>query len=218
MSARRATLPPPAPPLPVLRQGVVLAVPGRERCGARIAQISAEEIVLVLLLDARRPLAPGDVVPMTIEFAVARGLVRLDGHGTLAARDLVRFRLDGAADVLQRRDYVRVQAVRPMAVARLDADGAAGDWVETLTANLSGNGVLAAGPDTLAVGDAVRVRLSLVEGAPPIEGDGHVARIADDGRRAIALDRIDGDGRRRLVRFIFDCERIARRRTRDGER
>lgn len=190
---------------------------GSERYGARVVELAEEEITLVLMLDARDPLRRGAVAEMTLEFAAPRGFVRLDGHGEVVARDLVRFRHEGMGNVLQRRDYVRVHAVRPMAVARVEEDGISGEWIDTLTANLSGNGVLAAGPDTLDVGDAVRLRLALVEGEPPIEGEGRVVRIGDDGRRAIALEWLDGDGRRRLVRFIFDCERIARQRVRDGE-
>jgi PilZ domain-containing protein len=218
-SSPPAVVPPVPPPLlPGLRQGVRVTLPGEERYGARVIEITEQEITLVLTVDARAPLKRGDVAEMALEFAAPRGIVRLDGHGTVVARDLVRFSLDGEAAVLQRRDYVRVEAVRPMAVARVEADGEPGAWIDTLTANLSGNGVLAAGPDTLEIGDAVHLRLALVEGEPPIVGEGRVVRIADDGRRAIAIEQMDGDGRRRLVRFIFDCERIARQRVRDSER
>jgi PilZ domain-containing protein len=198
---------------------VRVTLPGADRYGARVLEIAEGEITLVLMLDARDPLRRGAVAEMTLEFAAPRGFVRLEGRGEVAARDLVRFRLEGSGNVLQRRDYVRVEAVRPMAVARVEEEqeGDVGEWIDTLTANLSGNGVLAAGPDTLDVGDTVQLRLSLVEGEGPIEGEGRVVRIADDGRRAIAIEHLDSDGRRRLVRFIFDRERVARQRIRDGE-
>jgi len=205
------------PPLPELRQDVDLVLPGEVRFGARVTRRTAEEIVLVLILDTRGRLTPGEVLPTRIEFAGGRGLVRLEGRGTVEANDLVRFHLDGAIEVLQRRDFVRVHVVRPLALAPVAADGAAGPWIDTLTANVSGNGLLAAGPETLVLGDRVRFRLHAVEGEPPIEGRGHVARICDGGHRALAIEELDGDGRRRLVRFIFECERVARQRTRDGE-
>lgn len=217
MSARRSSAPaPPAVPLPALRQDVVLVLPSRERYGARVTRRTPEELLLVLMLDAREPLRPGEVVPTTVEYAGPRGLVRIEGRGTVVTHDLVRFHLAGAVDVLQRRDFVRVPVVRPLALARLRADGTPGAWVETLTANLSGNGLLAAGPETLGAGEEVRFRLHLPDGEP-IEGRGRVARLTDEGRRAIAIEELDRDGRRRLVRFVFECERIARQRVRDAD-
>ena len=55
------------------------------------------------------------------------------------------------------------------------------------------------------------------EGEPPIEGRGRVARLGDGGQRGIAIEQIDRAARRALVRFVFEQERIARQRTRDGE-
>jgi hypothetical protein len=204
-------------PLPELRQDVMIVLPGKQAFRARVTRRTADEIVLVLMLEARDPLNPGDVVPATIEYAGARGLVRLEGRGTCVTHDLVRFHLEGDVDVVQRRDFVRVQVVRPLEIAALGEDGATGPWVDTLTANVSGNGLLAAGPERLEIDDAVRFRIHAVEGEEPIEGRGRVARTTDQGQRGIAIDELDGEGRRRLVRFIFECERIARQRTRDGE-
>lgn len=211
-----ATSPAPSQPLPELRQDVVVTLENRQQYRGRVTRVSADEIVLVLMLDARDPLSPGDVAPMAVEYPGARGLVRLEGRGTVATYDLIRFRLDGDVDVVQRRDFVRVRAVRPLQLAVLLGDRT-GDWAETLTVNVSGNGLLAAGPDTLEVGDAVAFRVLLDEGEPLVEGRGRVARAGDDGQRGIAIEEIDRDARRHLVRFIFEQERIARQRTRDGE-
>ncbi|HEX5145436.1 MAG TPA: PilZ domain-containing protein [Conexibacter sp.] len=221
MSAATAAKPSP-PPLPELRQDVVITLPSRHQYQARASRVTSEEIVLVLLLDARNPLTPGEVASMAIEYGGPRGLVRLEGRATVVTYDLVRFRLDGAADVVQRRDFVRVRVVRPLAVAVLgdDEDAAPSEWVQTLTVNVSGNGLLAAGwpgADECSVGDAVAFRLTPAEGEPAIAGRGRIARLGDDGQRGIAIEEIDADSRRQLVRFIFEQERIARQRTRDGE-
>lgn len=208
------------PPLPEPRQEVLLTLPGDEQHGARVARVNDDELVLVLLLDARRGVngtTPGDVVAMAVEFPGSRGLVRLEGSGTLATRDVVRFRLDGAVEVQQRRDFVRVRVVRPLQLAPIDLDGATGAWIETLTVNVSGNGLLAAATDSFACGDAVAFRVRLDDAAPPIAGHGKVARVADDGQPAIAIQQIDPEARRHIVRFVFEQERIARQRTRDGE-
>ncbi|MBS1869727.1 MAG: PilZ domain-containing protein [Actinobacteria bacterium] len=211
---------PTKPPLPVLRQDVVITLPDREQYRGRVGQVTDAKIAVVLMLDTRRALALGDAAPMWVEFPAPRGLVRLEGRGTVVARDLVHFHHEGAVDVVQRRDFVRVGTVRPLELARVGADDAPGDWNGTLTVNVSGNGLLAAGwasVDALDVGALVAFRLRAVDGEPPIEGRGRVARVGDDGRRGIAIEQIDRDARRQLVRFVFEQERIARQRTRDGE-
>ena len=211
---------PTKPPLPELRQDVVITLPDREQYRGRVSKVTDREIAVVLMLDARRTLALGDASPMWIEFPAPRGLVRLEGSGTVVAHDLVYFHHEGAVDVVQRRDFVRVGAVRPVELARVGADDTPGDWIGTLTVNVSGNGLLVAGrPEAgpLDIGAVVAFRLQANEGEPPIEGRGRVARIGDDGQRGIAIERIDGDARRQLVRFVFEQERIARQRMRDGE-
>lgn len=205
------------PPLPAVRQEVDLTLPERERFAARVTQVSEEEIVLVLMLDARDPLALGEVAEMALEFAGPRGLVRIEGQGRVTAWDVVHLRLEGAVEVVQRRDFVRVRAVRPMAVAPIGDEGEIGPWMDTLTVNVSGNGFLASGPDTLEIGRAVRFRVRIVEGEPPIEGLGTVARASDEGHRGIAIEELSIEARRRLVAFIFERERIARKMTRDSE-
>jgi hypothetical protein len=211
---------PAKPPLPELRQDVIITLPDRRQYRGRVSKVTAHEITVVLMLDARKALTLGDASPMWVEFPAPRGLVRLEGRGTVATHDLVRFHHEGAIDVVQRRDFVRVRVVRPLAIARIGTDGEPGDWAQALTVNVSGNGLLAAGwagAESFAVGDQIAFRMTVGEGEPPIAGRGRVARIGDDGQRGIAIEQIDRDARRQLVRFIFEQERIARQRTRDGE-
>lgn len=203
--------------LPEVRQDVDLILPGRERFAARVTRIGEEEVVLVLMLDAHDPVQPGDVATMAMEFAGPRGLVRIEGSGSVADYDVVVLNLSGAIEVVQRRDFVRVRAVRPMALAPLDDEGEVGNWIDTLTVNLSGNGVLASGPDTILLDTPVHFRVKLVENEPPIEGIGRIARASDEGHRGIAIEQLSDESRRRLVAFIFERERIARRLTRDSE-
>ena len=171
---------------------------------------------MLMLVDRRDPLTLGDASPMVIEYPAPRGLVRLEGRGTVATHDLVRFHHEGAVDIVQRRDFVRVRVVRPVAIAPIGEDGMPGEWTDALTVNVSGNGLLASGPDTISVGDEVAFRLTPNEGEQ-IAGRGRVARVGEDGQRGIAIEELDRDARRQLVRFVFEQERIARQRTRDGE-
>jgi c-di-GMP-binding flagellar brake protein YcgR len=145
--------------------------------------------------------------------------VRLEGRGTVATHDLVRFHHEGAVDIVQRRDFVRVRVVRPLAIASIGEDDMPDEWTDALTVNVSGNGLLASGGtriDSLAVGDEIAFRLTPSEDEQ-IAGRGRVARVGEDGQRGIAIEELDHDARRKLVRFVFEQERIARQRTRDGE-
>jgi hypothetical protein len=208
---------PAKPPLPELRQDVVITLPDLQQYRGRVSKVTEHEIAVVLMLvDARDPLTLGDASPMVIEYPAPRGLVRLEGRGTVATHDLVRFHHEGAVDIVQRRDFVRVRVVRPVTIAPVSDDGMPGEWADALTVNVSGNGLLATGPDTIAIGDEVAFRLTPNEGEQ-IAGRGRVARIGDDGQRGIAIEELDRDARRELVRFVFEQERIARQRTRDGE-
>ncbi len=211
---------PAKPPLPALRQDVVITLPDLEQYRGRVARITGTEIAVVLMLDARKRLALGDASPMWVEYPAPRGLVRLEGSGSVVAHDLVHFHHEGAIDVVQRREFVRVGAVRPLELARVGADGEAGEWLATLTVNVSGNGLLAAGwpgAAALDVGALVDFRLRPADGEPQIAGRGRVVRVGDDGQRGIAIEQIEREARRALVRFVFEQERIVRRRTRDGE-
>lgn len=208
---------PARPPLPELRQDVVITLPDLQQYRGRVSKVTDHEIAVVLMLvDARDPLTLGDASPMVIEYPAPRGLVRLEGRGTVATHDLVRFHHEGAVDIVQRRDFVRVRVVRPLALSPIGEDGMPTEWVDALTVNVSGNGLLASGPDTISVGDEVAFRLTPSEGEQ-IAGRGRVARIGEDGQRGIAIEELDRDARRQLVRFVFEQERIARQRTRDGE-
>lgn len=214
--ARRGP-PGPPPPQPEVRQPAILRLTDGESYDARVTVVNDREIVLVLLLEARNPVKPGDVRSMELEFAGPRGLVTIEGEGTVEEHDLVRFRMEGAVEILQRRDFVRVGVVRPMAIAPVGEDGAVGPWIDTLTVNLSGNGLLASGPDTLEIDTQVQFRVKLVENEAPIQGIGRVARASDAGHRGVRILEMTEDERRRLVAFIFERERIARKLTRDGE-
>ncbi len=112
---------------------------------------------------------------------------------------------DGGA---QRRQYVRVARARPVTLRR----GFERNAVSTYSIDLSGLGILLAGPDTLALDERVRFRLSLADDEEPVVGEATVVRLDPRGYRAIRLDEISELDRRRLVRYVFDCQREDRRR------
>jgi c-di-GMP-binding flagellar brake protein YcgR len=89
--------------------------------------------------------------------------------------------------------------------------------MQSFTVDVSGGGLLLAGPDTLAVGEELTFRLTLTPGVTPVSGTGRVVRVDGQGRRAVEFESISDLDRRRLVRFIFECQRDERRRGLEGD-
>jgi c-di-GMP-binding flagellar brake protein YcgR len=90
--------------------------------------------------------------------------------------------------------------------------GSGSEKIQSFTVDLSGGGLLLAGPDTLQIGERIEFRLTVAQDAPPIKGVGTVVRIDSKGRRGVSFTEIAETDRRRLVRFIFDLQRSERRR------
>lgn len=168
-----------------------------------------QDVVLVVLVDTEEAPEDGRVAAAELEYTSMRGIVRLHGNAVFEARSLIRFEADGPADVSQRRSFVRVTA--PQAVA-LDTDDA-GERVAH-TVDVSGGGMLLVGADGLQPDQRVRFAMALGQADEPIAGLARVVRIRDDGKRALVFEAIDDEDRQRLIRFVFDCMRAARARTR----
>ena len=92
-----------------------------------------------------------------------------------------------------------------------------GVQVQSFTVDVSGGGLLLAGPDTLPVGERLEFRQTLTPGVTPVTGTGRVVRVDSHGRRAVEFESISELDRRRLVRFIFECQRAERRRGLEGD-
>ena len=143
-----------------------------------------------------------------LEFTSHRGRIRLQGAVTLEDSELLRFRELHSVELIQQREYVRIQSTRPVLVVT----GGQGGTVQTYSVDISGGGMLLAGPSTLKVGEQIEFRLTTAKGSSPITGVGTVVRTDLQGRRAICFDEIAEGEHRRLVHFIFDCQRAERRR------
>jgi hypothetical protein len=194
--------------LPKRSDAVTIVRPSGERVQARIAECDGEQLLVALMFRAERPLDDGRLNELQLEYTNPRGRVRLRGTVTLVDRELLRFRELQAPETIQQREYVRVQSTRPVLVIT----GGSGGTVQTYSVDLSGGGMLLAGPSTLKVGEQVQFRLTTTKGTPPITGVGTVVRADTHGRRALCFDEIAEGEHRRLVRFIFECQRAERRR------
>jgi hypothetical protein len=189
---------------------LTLAMTSGERLPARVLERGVNTLLLAITIPTG-PLSQGQLEGLVIEFTAPHGRVRLQGMITLenpAEPDVLRMDAPRSVEVLQEREYVRINAARPVLVY------AGRDMLEiqSYTVDLSGGGFLLAGPDTLQIGDEVAFQLSLTGDVHPISGKAKVVRIDRQGRRAAAFHEISDLDRRRLIHFIFECQRAELRR------
>jgi hypothetical protein len=186
-----------------------LSAGGRDDMPVRVFERGSDVLMLVTLLSADSGVAPEPIEPALLEYSSTQGLVRVRGEAELEQRDLIRFRAAAPAEVLQRREFVRIDSPQPVVV-----DGA----VRTHAVDISGGGMLLRGLEHLQEGQRVRFSLELGGSEPPIQGGAQVVRAGEDGQRGLVFDAITAGERQRLIHFIFERQRIARAKTRDGGR
>jgi hypothetical protein len=189
--------------------GRLLRGPGRD-IAVEVAWQSGAELTLAVLAGAARMSFPA-VEELVLECGSARGMTRLSGEASMRDNGQLHFEVHDVIEVEQRRRFVRVRVSRPVRLART-ADGSVS---HTFSLDLSGGGVLLAGPD-LKPGEHVSFHLRLEAGTEPIEGYARVVRAVGSGHPAITFDSIKPADRERLIHFIFDCERRARALLRDN--
>jgi hypothetical protein len=196
--------------LPERAQTVTLVPPGGKGITARVLESGSEALQVAIMVPIG-PLSARDLDGLVLEFVAPQGRVRLSGTATIedpSDPDVVRIESPRSIEVLQEREYVRIRSARPALVYA----GPNRTAVESYTVDLSGGGFLLAGPDTLKIGEEVRFTLTLKQNELVISGTGEVVRVDRQGRRAVAFKSIAELDRRRLIRFIFDCQRAERQR------
>lgn len=202
-------------PLPERSAEVMLVTAGGERIPARVLECDQESVLVAIMV----PLDPGASLDgIVLDFVGPQGRVRLGGTVRTenpAEPDVLRIADPQSVEVLQQREFVRVHSARPVLVYTPPDQFE----VQSYTIDVSGGGMLLAGPETLRMGDEIRFRLTLTQGEAPVTGSGKVARIDPQGRRAISFLDISDADQRRMVQFVFECQRAERRRGLDmGDR
>jgi hypothetical protein len=196
--------------LPGVQESVLLATPNGGRIPARVLE-QGEGTLLLAITVPIKPLTPAQLQDMVLEHHSERGRIRLRGSFAVedpAEPDVLRMREPRSIEVVQERHYVRLQVARPVVVESVRDRSR----IETYTVDVSGGGMLLAGPDTLKRGDEIGFRLNIASAQPTVNGTGRVVRVDPMGRRAIVFESIADLDRRRLVRFIFECQRAERQR------
>ncbi len=114
-----------------------------------------------------------------------------------------------SVEVLQEREYVRIRSARPVLVY----GGPNQEQVQSYTVDVSGGGFLLAGPDALKIGEEIQFQLDADTGrAADQRHRPSRARSTGKGVARSSSTSITDLDRRRLVRFIFECQRAERRR------
>lgn len=198
---------------PSIGQDVFIVLPSAGPLNGRVDGEQDGSLLLTVWQDQDTRMAQlaGEA---SLQFTNRRGVCRLDGLMRGYDREFDRIRFDASADVrvIQRRDYARVDAV-----VSVTYQGRSGRFVDTHTTNVSGGGFLIASPEDVAMGDSLHFTLHIPEGQEvrPLDVFGQAVRKTDGGALGIVIKEISPLDRERLVRFVFDRERLSRQLTRD---
>lgn len=190
------------PRVATLEATVVRAVTG----AAELALTAHPDVPLRFL--HRRKAA---IVPLTGEGRIDGRLLAVPGPHGRVRDDLLHF-LKAVVPLApprapQRRDEVRIDLVRPVAVI---PDGFKVGWLNGFTRNVSAGGVLIAGADALEAGDRLRLRFELDDEDDLIDLLARVVRADDTwGLRGLRLEQLTDRERERIVRFVFARQRRA---------
>jgi c-di-GMP-binding flagellar brake protein YcgR len=185
----------------------VVVADGERRLATRVEDIQGEATVVIAPPSSQGvayPLVLGEEI--AIEWPTQRGLVR--GRGAVAGRHwdndvpLVEVTLWESA-VLQRREFVRAQAIVPGELLR---DGA--EPIPVTSVDLSGSGVQLIVTDcNLELGEIVTLALWLPD-MGEIEAIAMVVRASETGDYGLRFMDIEPAARERLIRFVFAEHRL----------
>jgi c-di-GMP-binding flagellar brake protein YcgR len=151
---------------------------------------------------------------VAIEKTSARGVQRYSGRLKVsgAKGEHLTITLEGDAERVQRRNFVRVPAIVPIKVISLEKGVTAGD---TTTINVSGSGVLIKDKWRLPLGTDVRIELQLEPDGEPLRALGRVVRYSSEQEKGIRIEDVSRSDEDRLIKFIRERERAELRMARD---
>ncbi|HLH14993.1 MAG TPA: PilZ domain-containing protein [Solirubrobacteraceae bacterium] len=191
--------------LPRRAESVTLVPFTGARIPARVVESSPQSLLIAIAVHVQ-PLTTRQLHALVVEFQGESGRVHLTGDAVVpdpSEPEVLRVDEPRALDVVQDREFVRVRSARPALVF----GGPELVQINSYTVDISGGGFLLAGADVLQVGDRLHFQLDLPDGELAVTGTGRVVRIDQQGNRGVVFDEIKELDRRRLIRYIFDCQR-----------
>lgn len=175
-----------------------------------VVDMEDEHATAMLLVRPMQPLAGAVGSEVTIDIATKRGLLHVDAQVVGAPEsEVLELGLTGKTKLDQRREYARVDAFLEVV-----ATPASGEAVPAAVVNISASGAVIARLACMGVGDTATFSLRLAPLEPPLELVGRVVRTFDGQFHAIHFDEIHDADRERIVRFVFDRQRLERHRGR----
>ena len=193
-------------------QHVDLVLDAGSRITARVEELAEDSLVLGLFREPDVRLAGLDAM---IEFIDHRGIHRLrcslESHGR--ERDAIRLIPAGEVELIQRREYVRVDAHAAVDVSFEDRPDV--QSIGTTTVNVSASGILLAGPSVLQMGELIGVALDTGEGEP-VRFKCRVVRETQEGFKGCHVSEIHESEQERLIRYVFQMQREAQKVKRTG--
>jgi len=171
---------------------------------ARIEELADDHAIVGLFKPPEPPLEDIGPIQGIIEATGPRGLTRLVGTLRQNGReiDAARLEFDQGPEVIQRRQFVRIETTTTVALTRED-----GSTHKTFTLNLSGAGMLLGGPDDLEMDEAVKVDIDVGGDEPPIHARGRVVRQTAENHKGVRIEIIEEGDRERLIHFVFERQR-----------
>jgi hypothetical protein len=186
---------------------VKVAIAGMREVEARVEETGDTHAVLGLFRELDGLLADGGTAEGTVTSAGRRGegevAVTVCRHNN--EPDAVRVEFAAGGKTLQRREFFRMDIVTDIVIFREN-----GTEVDTHTLDLSGSGALLPSSSGLEMDERVWMAIE-VEGETPVRAHGKVARITRDHHRGVVFEQISEATRERLIRFLFDRQRITAR-------
>lgn len=172
------------------------------------------EDLLLLVLDGAEAFAAAPLSLLVLESTGRRGVVRTAGSAELIEANLLRFVLGDSVELVQRREFVRVIAAKRVVLE--DAEGT--PLAEGRSVDISRGGMLIQLPRSAEVPLDTTVGFSLFLGLTDhddqVSGAGRIVRRNAGNQIAIGFERMANRDQERLIRFLFDHQRVALRVTR----
>jgi c-di-GMP-binding flagellar brake protein YcgR len=194
---------------------VVLEAVGWGKANGRVEEVTGDWLSVALFLPPSSDFPKTGEREAVLEFTTARGVHHVTGviRELQPEIDLVAFEeRGGSGEIVQRREFVRVDAIQPLRIW-LDTHAGTGEDGErefrTNTINVSGNGMLIKGVPGLHHGASFWFELLLAEELI-VEGCARAVRDCGGGKWGVRIEEIPERSRDRLIHFIFDRQRRER--------
>ena len=185
-------------------QHVKLLIGDLPAMDARVEEISEDYAIVGLFKEPEPPLKDIGPIQGIIEATGPRGLTRLVGTLTQKGSevDAARLEFDQGPEVIQRRQFVRIETTTTVTITRED-----GTKETSYTLNLSGAGLLLGGPADLQMDELLKVDIEVGDEEPPIHARGRVVRETAEGNKGVRIEMIEEGDRERLIHFVFERQR-----------